>query len=177
MIDDINDDIEIDLIKEPTLLVADDNHADITALRALCNGKNRLLGFDIGEKTLGLALSDNRWKIATPLITLPRTQLSKDVIKLQQFVEEHKIAAFICGLPVNMNGSHGPRVQATRDYMKALTIFCPLPVIYWDERLTTMMAERTLIKADMSRKRRKDVIDKMAAALILQGFLDRLSYL
>lgn len=145
-------------------------------VKGLQDGHTRLLGFDVGEKTLGLALSDTRWKIASPLITLPRIQLSKDILTLQKLVIEHNIAAFVCGLPYNMNGTYGPRIQATQDYMKALLVHCTLPLVYWDERLTTVMAERALLQADISRKRRKQVIDKMAAAIILQGFLDRLGY-
>ena len=145
---------------------------NIHDFKMLYKPSHRLLGLDVGSKTLGLALSDNRWKIASPLKTLARTKLSVDVIILKKLVVDLAIAGFECGLPLNMNGSRGPRVQATEDYMTALLQYMDIPIAFWDERLTTVMAERTLITADVSRKKRRIVIDKMAATLILQGFMD-----
>jgi putative Holliday junction resolvase len=137
----------------------------------------RLLGLDVGTKTIGLALSDVTRSIATPLDTIRRTKFTKDVDALRRVVEEHKVAAVIIGLPINMDGSEGPRAQATRAFARNLSQHIDLPIVFWDERLSTTAVERTLLEADASRKRRSQVIDKMAAAYILQGALDRLANL
>jgi len=134
----------------------------------------RLIGIDAGTKTLGLALSDVTRSIASALETIRRTKFKDDAKRLLDLAAEHAIQGFVLGLPSNLDGSEGPRAQATRAFARNLNALSPLPILLWDERLTTMEAERMLIAADTSRKRRADVIDKLAATLILQGALDRL---
>lgn len=134
----------------------------------------RVLGLDLGTKTIGLALSDVSRTVATPFDTIRRTKFIKDAEALLAVVREHGVAALIIGLPVNMDGSEGPRAQSTRAFVRSLTPLTDLPLVLWDERLSTAAAERALLDADASRKRRAEVIDKMAAAFILQGALDRL---
>jgi putative Holliday junction resolvase len=134
----------------------------------------RLIGIDLGTKTLGLALSDVTRSIASGLTTLPRTRFGIDAEQLLALAAEHGIGGFVIGLPFNLDGSQGPRVQATRAFARNLGKLTPLPILLWDERLTTAAAERSLLEADASRKRRAQVIDKVAATLILQSALDRL---
>lgn len=134
----------------------------------------RLLGLDVGSKTIGLALSDRGWRIATPLETLKRTKFRKDLRALKALVTEHQIVGLVIGWPLNMNGSEGPRCQSTRSFAENIQEDLPLPICFWDERLSTVASERALLEADMSRKRREEVIDKMAASYILQGVLDSL---
>ncbi len=140
----------------------------------LAPGK-RLLGLDLGTKTIGLALSDISRTVATPFDTIKRTKFTADAIRLLEICEEHNVAAFVIGLPLNLDGSEGPRVQATRAFARNLAGKTDLLMAFWDERLSTVAVERTLLEADASRKRRAEVIDKMAAAFILQGALDRLA--
>ena len=134
----------------------------------------RLLGLDVGTKTVGLALSDVLRSIATPTLTIRRTKFAADSRALLAFADEQAVVGFVLGLPRNLDGTEGPRAQSTRAFARNLCALTPLPVLLWDERLSTAEAERTLIAADQSRKRRAEVIDKMAAAIILQGALDRL---
>lgn len=134
----------------------------------------RLIGIDAGTKTLGLALSDVRRTIASSLETIRRTKFTADAQRLLGLANEHAAVGFVLGLPANMDGSEGPRAQSTRAFARNLNRLSPLPILLWDERLTTIEAERMLIAADTTRKRRADVIDKLAATLILQGALDRL---
>ncbi len=135
----------------------------------------RLIGIDVGSKTLGLALSDATRSIASGLVTLRRSRrLAEDLRQLLDLVERHGVGGFVVGLPLNLDGSEGPRAQATRAFVRNLAKATPLPVLYWDERLSTVAAERTLLEADLSRRRRAEVIDKVAATLILQGALDRM---
>jgi len=134
----------------------------------------KILGFDLGEKTIGMALSDASFTIASPLETLKRSKWSKDKAALLTLFEKHQIGAFILGLPVNMDGSEGPRCQATRQFARNLLALSDLPLSFWDERLSTIAVERLMIEADLSRKRRSALVDKAAAAFILQGALDRL---
>ncbi len=134
----------------------------------------RLLGLDLGTKTLGLALSDRGRAIATPLETLRRSKFTKDAESLAAICREHEVAGLVLGLPVNMDGSEGPRAQSTRAFAANLAKPLPLPLLLWDERLSTQAVTRTLLDADMSRRRRAEVVDKMAAAYILQGALDAL---
>ena len=136
----------------------------------------RLIGIDLGTKTIGLALSDVTRTIATPLETIRRVKFTPDVGRLLAIAAEHQIAGLVLGLPVNMDGSEGPRAQATRAFARNVNKLSALPILLWDERLSTSAAERTLIEADTSRKRRAEVIDKMAAGIILQGALDRLRH-
>jgi putative Holliday junction resolvase len=134
----------------------------------------RLIGIDAGTKTLGLALSDVTRIIASPLTVLKRTKFKEDAAELLRIAAEHEIAGFVLGLPTNLDGTAGPRVQATRAFAKNMNALTALPILLWDERLSTAAAERTLLEADASRKRRAEVIDKLAAAIILQGALDRM---
>lgn len=136
----------------------------------------RLIGIDAGTKTLGLALSDVQRMIASPLETIQRSKFSADAARLFELASHHKISGFVLGLPANLDGTEGPRAQATRAFARNINKLSELPVLLWDERLTTAQAERMLIAADTSRKRRAEVIDKLAATLILQGALDRMRY-
>lgn len=137
----------------------------------------RLIGIDGGTKTLGLALSDVTRTIASALETIRRTKFKQDVEKLFAHATEHQITGFVLGLPANLDGTEGPRAQATRAFARNLNKLTPIPILLWDERLSTVAAERTLLEADTSRKRRAQVIDKLAATIILQGALDRLRVL
>ncbi len=134
----------------------------------------RLIGIDPGTTTLGLALSDVSRMIASPLETIARTKFKADAARLLDLVSQHAVCGLVLGFPANMDGSEGPRCQATRALARNLNGLTPIPILLWDERLTTAAAERMLIAADTSRKRRAEVIDKLAATLILQGALDRL---
>jgi putative Holliday junction resolvase len=136
----------------------------------------RVMGLDVGSKTLGLALSDATRSIASSLVTLRRTRLNEDLRQLLDLAVRHGVGGFVVGLPLHMDGSVGPRVQATRAFVRNLAAATPLPVVYWDERLSTVAAERVLLEADLSRRRRAEVIDKVAATLILQGALDRMRH-
>lgn len=137
----------------------------------------RLLGLDVGTKTIGMALSDVTRSIATPYHTVRRTKFTDDAKAIQKTIEEHRVGAVVIGLPINLNGSEGPRAQSTRTFARNLAARIAVPILFWDERLSTAAVERHLIEADASRKRRAEVIDRMAAAYILQGALDRLKRL
>jgi putative Holliday junction resolvase len=137
----------------------------------------RLLGLDVGTKTIGMALSDVTRSVATPYHTVRRTKFSEDVSAIEAAIEEHDIGAIVIGLPLNLDGSEGPRAQSTRAFARNLAARIVVPILFWDERLSTAAVERHLIEADASRKRRAEVIDRMAAAYILQGALDRLKRL
>jgi putative Holliday junction resolvase len=139
--------------------------------------KGRLIGLDLGTKTIGLALSDVERRLASPLDTIRRVKFSLDAESLLKRAKEFEICAFVIGLPLNMDGSDGPRVQATRAFMRNLGKLTPLPHVYWDERLSTAAVTRELIAQDASRAKRAEVVDRMAAAYILQGALDRLARL
>jgi len=147
---------------------------DIAAFAERAGTAGRLIGIDAGTKTLGLALSDVTRTIASPLVVLQRKRFKKDAAELLRLAQEHGIAGFVLGLPTNLDGTTGPRVQATRAFARNLNRLTPLPILLWDERLSTAEAERTLLAADESRKRRAAVIDKLAATIILQGALDRM---
>ena len=148
--------------------------ADLAAFTAALPPAGALIGLDLGTKTIGLALSDTRRRIASPLFTIARTKFTADVKQLLDAAAEHAVAGLVLGLPLNMDGSEGPRVQATRAFARNLGKLTDLPILFWDERLSTAAVTRTLIDADTSRKRRGEVVDKMAAAYILQGALDRM---
>jgi putative Holliday junction resolvase len=135
----------------------------------------RLLGLDLGTKTIGLALSDVSRSIATPYDTIRRTKFTEDAKTIRAIVENNQVGALVIGMPLNLDGSEGPRAQSTRAFARNLAPIVALPMLFWDERLSTAAVERHLIEADASRKRRAEVIDRMAAAYILQGALDRLS--
>lgn len=137
----------------------------------------RLAGLDLGTKTIGVALSDPGLKMATPLRTIHRTRFAKDVEALLALCAREKVGGLVLGLPINMNGTEGPRAQATRAFLRNLTPLTAIPIVLWDERLSTAAAERAMIEADMSRKKRAEKIDAAAAAFILQGALDRIAAL
>ena len=137
----------------------------------------RLMGVDYGTKRIGVALSDVERRIATPFETIERTTFTKVAAALIGYAERFEVAAFVIGLPLNMDGSEGPRVQATRAFVRNLGSLTACPCVYWDERLSTAAVTRTLIEQDASRSKRAEVIDRMAAAYILQGALDRLARL
>ena len=130
----------------------------------------------LGEKTIGLALSDVGRSIATPLETIRRRKFTPDAERIRVIALQFQVGAVIMGLPLNMDGSEGPRVQATRAFVRNLKPLLGLPIVFWDERLSTAAVTRTLLDADASRARRGQVVDKMAAAYILQGALDRLRH-
>jgi putative Holliday junction resolvase len=136
-----------------------------------------IAGLDLGTKTIGLSLSDLGWRLATPRTVLKRVKFGIDAEALLAFADKEKVAAFVIGLPMNMDGSAGPRVQATRAFVRAMSDKTDIPFVFWDERLSTVAAERTLIEMDVSRKKRAERIDSAAASFILQGALDRLSSL
>jgi putative Holliday junction resolvase len=138
---------------------------------------SRLAGLDLGTKTIGVALSDLGLRIATPLQTIRRTRFGKDAHALLALCATEKVGGLILGLPINMNGTEGPRAQATRAFLKNLAPLTDLPVVLWDERLSTAAAERAMLEADLSRRKRAAKIDAAAAAFILQGALDRLAAL
>lgn len=135
----------------------------------------RLLGLDVGETTIGLALSDPGRKIATPLLTIERSKFSKDLGRLIQTIAGHSVAGLVIGYPINMDGSHGPRTQSTRTFAANLEKHIALPILLWDERMSTMAVERLMLEADLSRQRRSELVDKLAASYMLQGLLDNLS--
>ncbi len=132
----------------------------------------RLLGIDLGSKTIGLAISDPSFKIASPITTLKRGKLTIDAAAIERIVTEREIGGLLVGLPINMDGTEGPRAQATRDWSLELARRLALPYAFWDERMSTMAVERMMIEADMTRKRRAEKIDQAAAAYILQAALD-----
>lgn len=136
-----------------------------------------ILGLDFGDKTIGVAVSDTFRSVATPLLTIRRTKFTEDAEKLLAIVVERGVVGMVLGLPLNMDGSEGPRVQKTRAFARNLSRLTPLPIGYWDERLSTVAAERALLEADTSRRRRAEVIDHVAAGYILQGVLDRMGHL
>jgi putative Holliday junction resolvase len=147
---------------------------DVAAFKALLPPNGRLIGIDAGTKTLGLALSDVTRTIASPLETIRRTKFTADAARLMELAASQGVVGLVLGLPANLDGTEGPRAQATRALSRNLNQISALPILLWDERLTTAAAERMLIEADTSRKRRAEVIDKLAATLILQGALDRM---
>lgn len=136
-----------------------------------------LAGLDLGTRTIGVAVSDSLRHVATPLSTIRREKFMLDAAALLRILAEREIRGVILGLPLNMDGSEGPRCQSTRAFARNLERLTPLPIFYWDERLSTVAAERALLEADTSRKRRSEVIDHVAAGYILQGALDRLGYM
>ena len=137
----------------------------------------RLLGVDLGTKTIGLALSDVERRIATPLETLRRGKFTADAERIRAIAERFGVGGLVVGLPLNMDGSEGPRAQSTRAFARNLAPIVKRPIAFWDERLSTYAVTRALLEADASRARRAQVIDKMAAAYILQGLLDALGTL
>jgi putative Holliday junction resolvase len=137
----------------------------------------RLLGLDLGEKTIGIALSDTLLTVATPMQTLKRAKFGADAAKLDIIISAQGVGGLVVGLPLNMDGSDGPSAQSARAFVRNWAANREIPILLQDERLSTSAVTRTLIDADASRARRAEVVDKMAAAYILQGALDRLRYL
>ena len=146
---------------------------DIAGIMAHSHKTLAWMGLDLGTKTIGVAVSDRLLSSATPLLTVRRTKFSKDAQALLDIIINRDIGAIILGLPRNMDGSEGPRCQSTRAFARNLSARTNLAIGYWDERLSTVAAERALLEADTSRKRRAEVIDHVAAGYILQGALDR----
>ncbi len=136
-----------------------------------------LAGLDLGTKTIGVAVSDNFLTVATPLETVKRKKFGVDAARLLEIAAERDLGGFVLGLPRNMDGSEGPRCQSTRAFARNLSRLTDLPIGFWDERLSTVAAERALLEADTSRARRAEVIDHVAAGYILQGVMDRLGHL
>jgi putative Holliday junction resolvase len=151
--------------------------ATLEALVALLGRNQRLMGIDLGTKTIGLALSDVERRLATPLETIKRVKYTQDVAKMLALADRHGVVAFVIGLPLNMDGSEGPRAQSTRAFVRQTAPAAKRPFIFWDERLSTAAVTRELIAQDASRAKRAEVVDRMAAAYILQGALDRLARL
>jgi putative Holliday junction resolvase len=146
-------------------------------LAAALSGPAPLIGLDLGAKTIGVAVSDVLRTVATARLVIRRTKFTADAAALLDLAAREKAAAFVVGLPVNMDGTEGPRAQSTRAFVRNLERLTALPVLLWDERLSTAAVERMLIEGDTSRARRAQVVDKLAAAWILQGALDRLATL
>jgi putative holliday junction resolvase len=134
-----------------------------------------LIGLDVGTKTIGIAVSDRSRQIATPRETIRRTKFGADAARLLEIAQVDRAAGVVIGLPISMDGSEGPRAQSTRAFARNLARLTELPIAFWDERLSTAVVERMLIEADRSRARRAEIVDKLAAAYILQGALDRLA--
>ena len=144
---------------------------------ALLPANRAICGLDLGDKTIGFAVSDLRRMVATPILVIRRVKFTEDAQRLLALLAERQLAGIVLGLPLNMDGSEGPRVQSTRAFARNLEKLTPLPITFWDERLSTVAAERALLEADTSRKRRAQVIDQVAAGYILQGALDRMGYM
>ena len=136
-----------------------------------------LAGLDFGEMTIGVAVSDSFQSVASPLETIRRRKFTLDAARILEIAAARDLGGIVIGLPLNMDGSEGPRCQSTRAFARNLERLTPLPLVLWDERLSTVAAERALLEADTSRKRRGEVIDHVAAGVILQGALDRLRHL
>jgi len=147
---------------------------DMTAFADQLPAMRGLIGLDLGEKTIGVAVSDSFLSVATPLETIRRKKFGLDAARLSEIIADRNIGGLVLGLPFNMDGSEGPRCQSTRAFARNFERLEGLPITFWDERLSTVAAERALLEADTSRRRRAEVIDHVAAGYILQGALDRL---
>ena len=154
--------------------MADDALFDVEGFSRQLQGKGRLIGLDLGTKTIGVAVSDALWTVASPLTTVRRKKFTVDATELISLIEEENVAGIVLGWPVNMDGSEGPRCQATRAFARNFTQLHALPLLLWDERLSTVAAERAMLEADLSRAKRAEKIDQVAASIILQAALDRL---
>ncbi|NOC44233.1 MULTISPECIES: Holliday junction resolvase RuvX [unclassified Ruegeria] len=152
-------------------------HDAIEEFAAALQPMSALMGLDLGEKTIGVAVSDRMRGVASPLETVRRKKFTLDSARLIEIVTDREIGGILLGLPKNMDGSEGPRCQSTRAFARNLSRLTDLPIGFWDERLSTVAAEKALLEADTTRKRRGQVIDHVAASYILQGALDRLRFL
>ncbi|AMB46482.1 MULTISPECIES: Holliday junction resolvase RuvX [Methylobacteriaceae] len=148
------------------------NRAEMAAFAEASAGAPRLIGLDLGTKTIGIALSDVGRQIASPLETIRRVKFTPDVARIVTLCATHAVGGLVIGLPLNMDGSEGPRAQSSRSFARNLKPLLPLPVLFFDERLSTAAVTRTLLEADASRARRGELVDKLAAAYILQSCLD-----
>jgi len=151
--------------------------AEISDFTAALPGMRSVMGLDLGTKTIGVALSDRLWSVASPHETVQRRKFTLDAARLLEIAAAREVGGLILGLPRNMDGSEGPRCQSTRAFARNLSALTELPIGFWDERLSTVAAERALLEADASRKRRAEVIDSVAASYILQGVLDRMRHM
>jgi putative holliday junction resolvase len=149
-------------------------HEQIEAFAATLPPMRALAGLDLGTKTIGVALSDRLLTVATPLETVRRRKFTEDAARLVEILRQREIAGVVLGLPRNMDGSEGPRCQSTRAFARNFSQLWDGPITFWDERLSTVAAERALLEADTSRRKRAELIDHVAASYILQGVLDRL---
>jgi putative Holliday junction resolvase len=149
-------------------------YEDVSEFASELHSNNSLIGLDLGTKTIGVAVSDTILSVATPIKTIKRKKFSADADQLLGIISIKNCCGVVIGLPKNMDGSEGPRAQSTRAFARNFSAKTQLPITFWDERLSTVAAEKALLEADTTRKRRAEVIDHVAAAYILQGFLDRL---
>ena len=147
---------------------------DLAGFKTAVTAGARLIGLDLGEKTIGVAVSDTLMTIATPRVTLKRGKFTADAAALDKIIANEGVGGIVIGLPLNMDGTAGPSAQSARAFARNFAARSDIPILMWDERLSTAAVTRTLIDADASRKRRGEVVDKMAAAYILQGALDAL---
>ena len=145
-------------------------------LKEILKAGERLLGLDVGTKTIGLALSDTLLMVATPFKTIRRGKFATDAAEIFEIATSHGVGALVLGLPIALDGTEGPRCQSVRQFAHNLLAIRDMPLAFWDERLSTAAVERGMIEADLTRKRRSEIIDRTAAAYILQGLLDRLAY-
>ena len=152
-------------------------YEDVSEFANELQSNNSLIGLDLGTKTIGVAVSDIILSVATPIKTIKRKKFSIDSDQLLGIISIKNCCGIVFGLPKNMDGSEGPRAQSTRAFARNFSKKTPLPISFWDDRLSTITAEKALLEADTTRKRRAEVIDHVAAAYILQGFLDRLKIL
>lgn len=152
-------------------------HEDIADFAAALPRTGAVAGLDLGTKTIGVAVSDGLRQVASPLSVIRRRKFTLDAADLFQIAAERSLVGLVLGLPRNMDGTEGPRAQSTRAFARNLSRLTELPISFWDERLSTVAAERALLEADTSRRRRAEVIDQVAAGYILQGALDRLRHL
>ncbi len=150
--------------------MAEDFHLSLSALPE----RGKLLGLDLGTKTIGVAVSDGMRYSATPLETIARVKFTQDAQRLEALIAENQAVGIVLGMPLNMDGSEGPRAQSTRAFARNLAGRVAIPIVFWDERLSTSAVTRMMIDADVRRDRRAEVVDKLAASYILQGALDRL---
>ena len=158
------------MAKEPNLSV----EQFVALLQGPAGQNGRVLGLDLGTKTIGMAISNSRWTIASPVETIRRKKFTLDVRSMLDYAAKEQVKGLVMGLPLNMDGSEGPRSQSTRAFVRNMRPLCDLPVLYWDERLSSHAAEQSMLEADLSRKKRAQNIDQIAASIILQGCLDRM---